>query len=62
MQETINSAFPSSTLVAVAHRLETIVDFDHVVVLEKGAVAEQGPPQELKETNGLFRKMLAAKR
>lgn len=63
VQETINSAFPSSTLVAVAHRLETIMDFDQVVVLEKGAVAEQGPAQELRQKpQGLFRRMLAAKR
>lgn len=38
------------------------MDFDQVVVLEKGSVAEQGAPKELAETNGLFRKMLAAKR
>jgi len=63
VQETINSAFPSSTLVAVAHRLETIMDFDQVVVLEKGTVAEQGPAQELRQKpQGLFRRMLAAKR
>lgn len=63
VQETINSAFPSSTLVAVAHRLETIMDFDQVVVLEKGSVAEQGSAQELREKpQGLFRRMLAAKR
>jgi len=63
VQETINSAFPGSTLIAVAHRLETILDFDKVVVLEAGAVAEQGPVREVAERkDGLFRKMLAAKR
>jgi len=62
VQETINSAFPSSTLVAVAHRLETIMDFDQVVVLEKGSVAEHGSVKELSEKPGQFRKMLAAKR
>eukprot|EP00931_Biecheleriopsis_adriatica_P095910 TRINITY_DN6955_c0_g1_i1.p1 TRINITY_DN6955_c0_g1~~TRINITY_DN6955_c0_g1_i1.p1 ORF type:complete len:1671 (-),score=374.71 TRINITY_DN6955_c0_g1_i1:75-5087(-) len=62
VQETINSAFPGSTLVAVAHRLETILDFDQVVVLDKGSVAEQGPVKEVAERkDGLFRKMLAAK-
>ena len=38
------------------------MDFDKVVVLDKGCVAEQGPPKELAEANGMFRKMLAAKR
>lgn len=63
VQVTINSAFPSSTLIAVAHRLETIRDFDKVVVLEAGAVAEQGTLKEMTERkDSIFRKMLAAKR
>jgi len=62
VQQTIKSAFPSSTLVAVAHRLETVLDFDYVVVMEHGDVAEQGPVKELTERkDGTFRKMLAAK-
>lgn len=35
------------TVVSVAHRLEAIVDFDRVVVLEGGFVAEEGRPREL---------------
>jgi len=63
VQETINSAFPGSTLVAVAHRLETILDFDHVVVMDRGGVAEQGSPREVAQRkDGVFRKMLSAKR
>jgi len=63
VQETINSAFPGSTIVAVAHRIETILDFDQVVVLDKGSVAEQGPVKEVAELkDGLFRQMLSAKR
>lgn len=62
VQQTLRSAFPSSTLIAVAHRLETVLDFDHVVVLERGDVAEQGPPRELAERkDSLFQGMLAAK-
>ena len=39
------------------------MDFDQVVVLEKGQVAEQGSVQELRQKpQGLFRRMLAAKR
>mmetsp|Transcript_8378 Transcript_8378/g.14889 ORF Transcript_8378/g.14889 Transcript_8378/m.14889 type:complete len:1637 (+) Transcript_8378:146-5056(+) len=63
VQETINSAFPDSTLVAVAHRLETILDFDEVIVMDKGNVAEQGPVKEVaKRKDGLFRQMLATKK
>ncbi len=38
------------------------MDFDQVVVLEKGSVAEHGSVKELSEKPGQFRKMLAAKR
>lgn len=63
VQETINSAFPGTTMIAVAHRLETILDFDQVVVLDKGTVAEHGPVKEVAELkDGIFRKMLASKR
>lgn len=35
------------TIVTVAHRLSTIADADHVVVLESGRVAETGPFRQL---------------
>ncbi|KAG6365911.1 hypothetical protein INS49_000087 [Diaporthe citri] len=46
-QRVVREDFASHTVVSVAHRLETIVDFDRVVVLEKGCVAEEGCPREL---------------
>jgi ABC-type multidrug transport system fused ATPase/permease subunit len=63
VQETINSAFPGSTIVAVAHRLETVLNFDRVFVLDKGTVAEEGPVKELaSRKDGIFSKMLSAKK
>eukprot|EP00931_Biecheleriopsis_adriatica_P019403 TRINITY_DN13230_c0_g1_i1.p1 TRINITY_DN13230_c0_g1~~TRINITY_DN13230_c0_g1_i1.p1 ORF type:complete len:565 (+),score=76.25 TRINITY_DN13230_c0_g1_i1:176-1870(+) len=62
VQDTIESAFPASTLLAVAHRLETIMNYDYVVVLERGKVAEQGSVKEVaKIPNGVFRGMLDAR-
>jgi len=62
LQETIEKAFPDSTMVVIAHRLETILEFDMVVVMDKGRVAEQGSIKELaKQKNGRFARMLAAK-
>ena len=37
VQDTINHAFPTSTMLAVAHRLETIMEFDQVNGLESGS-------------------------
>lgn len=47
VQRVVREDFKSHTVVSVAHRLETIADFDRVVVLEKGCVAEEGRPREL---------------
>ena len=47
-----------STIVTIAHRLQTIVDYDKVLVLEKGEVAEFGAPWELiAAEGGMFRGM-----
>lgn len=54
MQSLIRTEFASHTVIAVAHRLETIVDFDEVVVMENGRVKEQGPPRELLDEKGAF--------
>ncbi|ETI25244.1 hypothetical protein G647_04618 [Cladophialophora carrionii CBS 160.54] len=47
MQRIIREKFADCTVIAVAHRLNTIVDFDRVVVLAKGEVVEVGVPSEL---------------
>lgn len=62
VQNTIKAGFPDSTIFAIAHRLETILDFDMVIVLDKGEIVEMGPVSELKDlAGGRFNKMLAAK-
>jgi len=62
VQRTITSSFPGSTLIAVAHRLETVMDYDLVVAMDSGDIAEQGPPRVLAERrDGVFGQMLAAK-
>ena len=43
----LQTEFESSTVLAVAHRLATIVDFDMVVVLDAGCLVESGRPYEL---------------
>lgn len=44
------------TVLAVAHRLSTIMEFDRVVVLQDGQVVEDGPPHELSRGTGQFAK------
>jgi ATP-binding cassette subfamily C (CFTR/MRP) protein 1 len=53
MHGVIKREFGKYTIVAVAHRLELMVDFvDRVVVLDKGCVVEEGAPRELLQVEG----------
>ena len=42
------------TVIAVAHRLSTLVSFDRIVVIENGRIAEDGSPLELRRRGGVF--------
>ncbi|KAL7963372.1 P-loop containing nucleoside triphosphate hydrolase protein [Trichoderma compactum] len=48
----INTHFKNHTVVSIAHHLETILDFDRVVVMDKGRVVEVGQPRELLQAAG----------
>jgi len=47
LQETIKKEFASSTVITIAHRLNTIVDYDKILVLSHGKKAEFDSPQRL---------------
>jgi ABC-type multidrug transport system fused ATPase/permease subunit len=55
IQETIATEFAHCTVITIAHRLETIMDYDKVLVMDEGNVAEMGTPKELlQKKNGKF--------
>lgn len=57
IQITMRKEFIGSTLLCIAHRLRTIIDYDKILVLEKGRVAQFGSPKDLIGREGIFQKM-----
>ncbi|XP_066186418.1 multidrug resistance-associated protein 1 isoform X2 [Sylvia atricapilla] len=57
IQSTIKSQFEESTVLTIAHRLHTIMDYTRVLVLEKGEVVECGTPDQLLQQKGIFYSM-----
>ena len=47
-----------STVIMVAHRLSTVVDFDRIIMLENGVVTEEGGYQELIDKGGRFAELV----
>lgn len=47
----------SSTVIMVAHRLSTIVDFDQILVMDSGRVVEAGTHMELMQKGGIYAEM-----
>ena len=59
IQEVIRSRFKDSTVLTIAHRLNTIMDYDKVLVLEQGRVVEFDKPEVLLQNeNGYFARLV----
>ncbi|MCP2635018.1 ABC transporter ATP-binding protein/permease [Microbacterium sp. HD4P20] len=55
MREAIDAVAAGRTLIVIAHRLSTVVDSDHIVVLDHGRVVGQGTHSELVTSTPLYR-------
>lgn len=55
LQRTLRSSiFSERTIITIAHRINTIIDSDRIIVLDKGQVAEFDTPAELIKQRGKF--------
>lgn len=55
MQKLIRTEFWECTIIAVAHRLDTILDFDKIAVLDAGRLVEYDSPKALLSRRSRFR-------
>lgn len=58
LQEAVAKSFHGATILAVAHRLDTVIDYDKILVLGAGEVLEYGGPHELITRGGAFCSMV----
>ena len=58
VQDALEKMMENRTSLIIAHRLSTIQKADHIVVMEKGDIIEQGSHQELMDKNGTYRKLV----
>lgn len=57
INETLKIISQNKTVITVAHRLATIVDYDEIIVFDEGRIVEFGTHKELIKANGTYCKM-----
>ncbi|KAM5374183.1 hypothetical protein ACJZ2D_006643 [Fusarium nematophilum] len=62
IQEVIRSEFTDCSVIMIAHRIDTLLDFDKVAVLDRGTLVEFGAPRELLAGEGAFSRLDRADR
>ncbi len=59
IREALARLMRGRTVIAIAHRLATLRNFDRVVVLDHGRIIEDGPPDILVQGRGPYRELVA---
>jgi ATP-binding cassette subfamily B protein len=58
IREALGQLMRGRTVIAIAHRLSTVRNFDRVVVLQLGEVVQDGPPDLLVRREGFYRQLV----
>jgi len=58
IREALGRLMRGRTVIAIAHRLATLRNFDRVVMLKAGRIIEDGPPDRLMQGEGPYRQLV----
>jgi ATP-binding cassette, subfamily B, bacterial len=58
IREALSRLMRGRTVIAIAHRLSTLRNFDRVVLLKAGKILEDGPPDRLMQGQGPYRELV----
>lgn len=55
IQKAVNELVKNKTVLIIAHRLNTVVNADKIIVMDKGRIVEEGTHSSLLEKSGLYK-------
>jgi ATP-binding cassette subfamily B protein len=58
VREALGRLMRGRTVIAIAHRLATLRNFDRIIVLKAGRIIEDGPPDRLMQGQGPYRQLV----
>jgi ATP-binding cassette subfamily B protein len=58
IRDALNRLMNGRTVIAIAHRITTLRQFDRIVVINAGAIIEDGPPGQLIKQGGHFSRLM----
>ena len=59
IQRALQALMRNKTVIAIAHRLSTLREMDRILVMDKGAIVEEGSHSELLKKKGLYAELWA---
>ena len=58
----INNLIKDKTVIIIAHRMETIKNADHIIVLDKGKIMQEGTHNQLVNQEGIYKNFILTKK
>jgi len=61
IKEALNALDKSKTLITISHKLNSIQDYDNIIVMQKGRIVEEGSHEFLLKNNGIYKQLYDVK-